>query len=274
MYPIINLAVGGTWPGSPDSTTVFPAYLEVDYVRVYANNSALPVISAVSASPVGPDSATINWTTDQASDSQVAYGLSASYGYLTQLNPSLTTAHSQTLSSLTAGTTYHFAVKSGNAAGTLATSADNSFETSVAHGGSGSGSGSNDSSGDSCSSGGGGGCFIATAAYGSYLDPHVVALRAFRDEHLLTNAPGRAFVRFYYRYSPPVAAFLENNDRLKMVTRCQLTPVVFTAEHESGALIVVIFLAGGFFAKRRRPRRRLKTRRDRRSLPIGLKGRP
>lgn len=32
---ILNLAVGGNWPGSPDETTVFPQTLEVDYVRVY-----------------------------------------------------------------------------------------------------------------------------------------------------------------------------------------------------------------------------------------------
>lgn len=32
---ILNLAVGGNWPGSPDSTTVFPQQMLVDYVRVY-----------------------------------------------------------------------------------------------------------------------------------------------------------------------------------------------------------------------------------------------
>lgn len=32
---LLNLAVGGNWPGSPDATTVFPQTLEVDYVRVY-----------------------------------------------------------------------------------------------------------------------------------------------------------------------------------------------------------------------------------------------
>jgi Glycosyl hydrolases family 16 len=32
---IINLAVGGNWPGYPDNSTVFPATLEVDYVRVW-----------------------------------------------------------------------------------------------------------------------------------------------------------------------------------------------------------------------------------------------
>ena len=35
FYLIVNLAVGGNWPGSPDATTEFPARMEVDYVRVY-----------------------------------------------------------------------------------------------------------------------------------------------------------------------------------------------------------------------------------------------
>ena len=37
QFVILNLAVGGNWPGSPDATTVFPAEVQVDYVRVYAN---------------------------------------------------------------------------------------------------------------------------------------------------------------------------------------------------------------------------------------------
>lgn len=35
MYLILDLAVGGIWPGSPDGTTSFPTELLVDYVRVY-----------------------------------------------------------------------------------------------------------------------------------------------------------------------------------------------------------------------------------------------
>ena len=35
FYFIINLAVGGNWPGFPDDSTVFPQQLVVDYVRVY-----------------------------------------------------------------------------------------------------------------------------------------------------------------------------------------------------------------------------------------------
>ena len=35
FFIILNLAVGGQWPGNPDETTVFPQSLVVDYVRVY-----------------------------------------------------------------------------------------------------------------------------------------------------------------------------------------------------------------------------------------------
>jgi len=33
---ILNVAVGGDWPGPPDATTPFPATMVVDYVRVWA----------------------------------------------------------------------------------------------------------------------------------------------------------------------------------------------------------------------------------------------
>ena len=35
MYLLINLAIGGTWPGAPDAATPFPCYFEVDFVRAY-----------------------------------------------------------------------------------------------------------------------------------------------------------------------------------------------------------------------------------------------
>jgi beta-glucanase (GH16 family) len=36
MYLIVNLAIGGGgWPGTPDSTTVFPATFDIDYVRIW-----------------------------------------------------------------------------------------------------------------------------------------------------------------------------------------------------------------------------------------------
>ena len=36
-FIILNLAVGGNWPGPPDTTTPFPAEMLVDYVRIYTN---------------------------------------------------------------------------------------------------------------------------------------------------------------------------------------------------------------------------------------------
>ena len=35
FFGILNLAVGGDWPGNPDASTVFPQRMLVDYVRVY-----------------------------------------------------------------------------------------------------------------------------------------------------------------------------------------------------------------------------------------------
>jgi hypothetical protein len=73
------------------------------------------------------------------------------------------------------------------------------------------------------------GCFIATAAYGYYSAPQVRALRAFRDTYLLTNAPGRAFVRWYYRNSPPAARYISMHPTWKAVVRVALLPAVALA---------------------------------------------
>jgi beta-glucanase (GH16 family) len=35
FYLLLNLAVGGTWPGDPDQTTAFPQTMKIDYVRAY-----------------------------------------------------------------------------------------------------------------------------------------------------------------------------------------------------------------------------------------------
>ena len=35
FFMLLNVAVGGGWPGNPDATTVFPQTMLVDYVRVY-----------------------------------------------------------------------------------------------------------------------------------------------------------------------------------------------------------------------------------------------
>ena len=73
---------------------------------------------------------------------------------------------------------------------------------------------------------GGGGCFIATAAYGSMMAPHVKILRDFRDRILLQNSIGKGFVGLYYTYSPPIADFIAEHDSMRAFVRISLLPVV------------------------------------------------
>lgn len=97
-------------------------------------------------------------------------------------------------------------------------------------------------------------CFIATAAYGSWLDPHVAVLRAFRDRQLLTNAPGRAFVAWYYRVSPPLADWISTREWARAATRGALAPVVFTVEHPGLAGTMALVAFGGLWRLRTRRR--------------------
>jgi hypothetical protein len=94
-----------------------------------SNAVAPPVISAVSAGSITSSGATIGWTTSTAASSQVAYGLTSSYGSLTALVSTLTTTHSVNLSGLAASTTYHYQVMSQDAEGNLVMSGDFTFTT-------------------------------------------------------------------------------------------------------------------------------------------------
>ncbi len=87
-------------------------------------------------------------------------------------------------------------------------------------------------------------CFIATAAYGSFLHPHVTELRTFRDRHLLSNAPGRYLVALYYEYSPPLAKQISENETLRVLTRIALAPVVYAVIHPVWFLLGMILLIG------------------------------
>jgi hypothetical protein len=69
-------------------------------------------------------------------------------------------------------------------------------------------------------------CFIATAAHGSKMEPHVKILRDFRDHFLLTNSRGRDFVHLYYSYSPALADFIAKHDTLRAIVRLSLLPIV------------------------------------------------
>jgi len=93
-------------------------------------DTAPPVISGVTVTNVTEKSATISWTTDEPATSEVDFGLDTQY-ILTATDSQLTTNHSVSLkpSDLVAHKTYHFLVKSADAAGNFTTSDDNTFST-------------------------------------------------------------------------------------------------------------------------------------------------
>lgn len=89
-----------------------------------------PVISAIAVTNLSVNTATITWTTNEASDSNVEYGTSKGY-FLTASKGDLVTAHSVDLNKtfLEPGTAYHYIVRSKDASGNEAKSTDQTFST-------------------------------------------------------------------------------------------------------------------------------------------------
>lgn len=107
---------------------------------------------------------------------------------------------------------------------------------------------------DAPGGGGGGGCFIATAAYGSHLHPHVETLRAFRDRYLVTHAPGRALVAVYYRFSPPAAAWIAEAPWRRGAARALLAPLVAVIAYPALTALAIVPALLIWTGKRRRRR--------------------
>jgi hypothetical protein len=108
-----------------------PIVLQINY-------SSPPVISAVSSTPAS-SGATITWSTDQLTSSQVVYGSDTSYASSTSISDSAAdtgvTNHSVALTNLVSCTNYNYKVVSTFFGGATATSSANSFTTSGCAGG-------------------------------------------------------------------------------------------------------------------------------------------
>ncbi len=135
----------------------------------------------------------------------------------TQITPSTT---SQRISGLVNGQNYHFYVLSVDAYGN-ATASDEI-------------NGSPQPTEDLWrryrdAGGGPGGCFIATAAFGSYENRWVWVLRDFRDQVLLHHDSGRSFVEWYYANSPPAADWIAAHGWARALTRVALAPLIIVA---------------------------------------------
>ncbi|MES2216048.1 MAG: fibronectin type III domain-containing protein [Patescibacteria group bacterium] len=92
-------------------------------------DTSVPVITAVTTGSLTTTGVTITWTTNENSNSQVEYGTNQSYGNTSALDSTNITSHSVTLTGLQPASTYHFRVKSRDAANNLASSTDSMFVT-------------------------------------------------------------------------------------------------------------------------------------------------
>lgn len=69
------------------------------------------------------------------------------------------------------------------------------------------------------------GCFIATAAFGSYEHESVYILRQFRDQYLATHYLGEKLICFYYAISPSIAKRIARSETAKKHVRSGIQPI-------------------------------------------------
>ena len=123
-----NLVITATGANGSPATVTVTGIINVE--GGVAGDITPPIISGVQVSNIGPTSAVITWSTNEPATGQVAYGLSTNYGLETveNTNPALT--HSESLTSLSPNTTYHFQTNSHDVVGNSAQSIDFTFLTS------------------------------------------------------------------------------------------------------------------------------------------------
>lgn len=114
--------LGGTYNVSSPPPAPPPATQQSDTIK--------PVIKNIEASQITTKSATITWQTSEPATSEISYGINTNYGLLVA-DDNLVMNHTLTLDSnlLRSGTTYHYRIKSVDAAGNASYSSDQTLTT-------------------------------------------------------------------------------------------------------------------------------------------------
>jgi hypothetical protein len=114
--------------GTATSTTV---QANNPYAGAYADTEP-PIEYNVKPGTIGRTSVTITWSTYEKADTQAAVGLTKQYSYYSPVldqGDSMKTSHGVSVPNLSPNTTYHFQVRSKDAAGNFAGSCDYTFKT-------------------------------------------------------------------------------------------------------------------------------------------------
>ena len=118
QFLILNVAVGGNWPGNPDGTTIFPQQMLVDYVRVYAYAPSTNVPNAPTGLAAGAGNAKAYLSWDASTSGATGYNVKRSTvsggSYTTIANP---TTNSYTDAGVSSCSTYYYVVSATNSVG-------------------------------------------------------------------------------------------------------------------------------------------------------------
>jgi len=214
--PTQDLAGGKTYTATitTGAKDISGSSLESDYTWTFTTAATPPAVNTTAISSITTTSASSggNVTTDGGA-SVTSRGVCWSISANPTVSDNFTTdgtgtgSFTSAITGLSPDTGYHVRAYATNSVGTSYGS-DLTFTTSPAP------------------SGGGGGCFIATAAFGSPLQPHVRILREFRDRFLFGNLPGKMFIDVYYAYSPSIADWIAPHRNMKRMVRLSLLPIV------------------------------------------------
>lgn len=118
MYPIFDLAVGGSWGGMPNAATVFPATMDVSGIQIWQQTTAGPAITSSTAAALTVGQAgTFTVTTDGSTDPAISTASTLPIGITLLDNGNGTATLSGTPAAGTAGV-YTLQLVASNGAGT------------------------------------------------------------------------------------------------------------------------------------------------------------
>lgn len=130
QFIILNIAVGGYWPGNPDGTTVFPQQMLVDYVRVYSYAAtSVPEVPTGLSATAGGTQVALNWSSANGATNYNVKFSPTNGGPYTTIGSTAATTYTNT--GLANGTTYYYVVSAANAFGESSNSVQVSTTTTV-----------------------------------------------------------------------------------------------------------------------------------------------